>query len=126
MDFADLFTTGGRANRLWYFWHIVLDDFVILGLIVATLVVSLVLDTPLLIIPLVGAILGGIWAGIAITVKRLHDLDRPGWHWLLLAVPFYNIYLGLVLLFARGTWGPNRFGPDPLAYDDGSRYLEGG
>jgi uncharacterized membrane protein YhaH (DUF805 family) len=48
-------------------------------------------------------------------VKRLHDLDRPGTHYWLLLVPFYNIYLSLILLFKKGTDGSNRYGPDPLA-----------
>ena len=47
-------------------------------------------------------------------VKRFHDLDRPGTHYWLLLIPFYNIYLGLVLLFEKGTVGDNKYGPDPL------------
>lgn len=49
-----------------------------------------------------------------VCVKRLHDLDRPGWHFWLLLVPLYNIYLSFVMLFARGTEGSNQFGPDPV------------
>ena len=48
-------------------------------------------------------------------VKRLHDLDRPGTHYWYLLIPFYNIYLGLLLLFKRGTSGCNQYGDDPLA-----------
>jgi uncharacterized membrane protein YhaH (DUF805 family) len=29
-------------------------------------------------------------------------------------VPFYNIYLSIILLFQKGTTGANRFGSDPL------------
>jgi uncharacterized membrane protein YhaH (DUF805 family) len=28
-----------------------------------------------------------IWMEIAIRIRRLHDMDRPGWHLLLLGVP---------------------------------------
>ncbi len=62
-----------------------------------------------------GVALAGAWAAIAITVKRLHDLGRPGWHVLLMAIPLYNIYLGLTLIFVRGEAGDNEYGPDPLA-----------
>jgi uncharacterized membrane protein YhaH (DUF805 family) len=48
-------------------------------------------------------------------VKRLHDLDRPGTHYWFLLIPLYDLYLVLVLLFTRGTSGPNRYGSDPLA-----------
>jgi len=50
-----------------------------------------------------------------VIVRRLHDLDRPSEHFWLALVPLYNIYLGLVLLFQKGTTGLNRFGDDPLA-----------
>lgn len=47
-------------------------------------------------------------------VRRLHDLDRPGTHWWLALVPIYNLYLGILLTFKKGTTGANRYGPDPL------------
>lgn len=37
------------------------------------------------------------------TVKRLHDLGRPGRHYWLAYVPIYNIYFGLQLLFQEGA-----------------------
>ncbi|MBT4913097.1 MAG: DUF805 domain-containing protein [Longimicrobiales bacterium] len=112
--FLDLFTMEGRANRAWYFWHIILDDLAILTAIAMCAGLVFVTGSPLFILPGIGAVVAGLWAGIAITVKRLHDLDRPGWHWFLLAVPLYNIYLAIVLLFGRGSWGQNQFGADPL------------
>jgi uncharacterized membrane protein YhaH (DUF805 family) len=81
---------------------------------------------------------------LAVSVRRLHDIDRTGW-WILI---FYVAVIGLVFAgmaaaftghaglailllltmcafsiwlivwFAtQGTAGPNRFGPDPLAGD---------
>jgi len=111
---ADLFSFEGRANRAWYFWHILLDDLAIVTAVAIFILLFVVTGSPIFVLPGVGAAVAGLWGGIAITVKRLHDLDRPGWHWFLLGVPLYNIYLGLVLLFARGTWGENQFGLDPL------------
>jgi uncharacterized membrane protein YhaH (DUF805 family) len=51
--------------------------------------------------------------GLAMSIRRLHDIDRTGW-WLLLGL---TVIGGLVLLYwacVRGTPGPNRFGPDPM------------
>jgi uncharacterized membrane protein YhaH (DUF805 family) len=48
-----------------------------------------------------------------IMIKRLHDVNRSGWLLLLLLVPLINIILGLYMLFAPGTDGPNNFGPPP-------------
>ena len=44
---------------------------------------------------------------ICSTIRRLHDLDRPGSYYLMLFFPFYNIYLILLLLTQRGTIGRN-------------------
>ncbi len=51
---------------------------------------------------------------IALSIGRLHDLDRSGWWSLLGFVPFVNICLGIYLLFAKGTDGENEYGEDPL------------
>ena len=50
-----------------------------------------------------------------LVVRRLHDIGKPGWHFWLLLVPLYNIYLGLVILFTPGTQGANEYGSDPTA-----------
>ena len=116
--FLELFSTKGRVNRLWYFWHVVLDDLVIAGMVFVLLLASEWL-TGLFIVPVIGVGLAGAWAAMAITMKRLHDLDRPGWHFLLMAIPIYNIFLGLKLIFGMGTDGKNRYGPNPLAVGSG-------
>lgn len=121
---VDLFSFQGRANRAWYFWHILLDDVVAFTLAAILFVLMAVTGAPLLLLPLIGVVIGGVWAGIAITVKRLHDLDRPGWHWWLLFIPLVNIYIGVILLFARGTHGPNTFGRDPLMAAKVGGYLD--
>ena len=48
------------------------------------------------------------------TVRRLHDLDRPSWHFWLLFVPFYGLWLAILVMFKKGTNGPNQYGADPL------------
>lgn len=121
--FLDLFSTQGRANRWWYFWHIVLDDLAVITASVGLFMLGVVTGSPLVMVPALGVLAAGFWAGICIIIKRLHDLDRPGWHWCLLAIPLYNFYLGLVLLFKKGSHGPNRFGRDPLS---GAEALEPG
>jgi len=52
--------------------------------------------------------------GLAVSVRRLHDLDRTGW-WILLILTVIGTILLIVWNCMRGTPGPNRFGPDPLA-----------
>ncbi len=113
--FLELFSFSGRANRARYFWHILLDDFVVIGAVISLGVLDLII-APIFALPAIGVALAAAWAALVITVKRLHDLDRPGWHVLLFWIPLYNIWLGLVLLLMPGTIGPNDYGPDPLGH----------
>lgn len=55
---------------------------------------------------------GGV-ANTFLVIRRLHDLGNPGTHTWLLLVPMYNVYLLLILTFARGVQGQNQYGPDP-------------
>ncbi len=113
--FLELFSFSGRANRAHYFWHILLDGFVVLGAVIILGILDLAI-APIFSLPALGIAFGAAWAALAITVKRLHDLDRPGWHIFLFWIPLYNIWLELVLLFQPGTFGPNDYGPDPLGH----------
>jgi uncharacterized membrane protein YhaH (DUF805 family) len=51
--------------------------------------------------------------GLAVSVRRLHDIDRTGW-WLLLAFTVIGFFVLIYWACQRGTSGPNRFGPDPM------------
>jgi uncharacterized membrane protein YhaH (DUF805 family) len=50
---------------------------------------------------------------LAVSARRLHDLDRTAW-WLLLIITVIGDILLLIWFCLRGTPGPNRFGADPL------------
>jgi|SRR6185437_132643 len=52
--------------------------------------------------------------GLAVSVRRLHDVDRTGW-WLLIYFTVIGIIFLLIWDCTKGTTGPNRFGADPLA-----------
>lgn len=111
----NFWTTEGRLNRWAYF-----TTSLKLGLI--TLVVLLVLAV-------IGVFIGGedgavVLAGLGsipfvvasyfISARRLHDLDKTGWLSLIFLIPYVNVPWGIYLLFAKGTEGPNQYGPDPL------------
>jgi len=67
------------------------------------------------------------------SIKRAHDLDKPGWLAIVQALPGWvdvfttnqavtvvaglvGLILGIYLLFFKGTEGPNQYGDDPLRY----------
>ena len=52
---------------------------------------------------------------IAIAIRRLHDRDYSGWWYLLVFIPLIGWLILFIWFCLKGTDGPNRFGPDPLA-----------
>lgn len=62
--------------------------------------------------------LGLFLPGIAVWCRRLHDVGRSGWWWLLVLVPV----IGWIVLFywsvRRGDVGANDYGPDPIGGSD--------
>jgi uncharacterized membrane protein YhaH (DUF805 family) len=51
---------------------------------------------------------------LSVFVRRLHDVDRSGWWFLLALIPLIGWVILLVWLVSSGTRGANRFGPNPL------------
>lgn len=60
---------------------------------------------------------------IAVSVRRLHDIDKSGWWLLLILVPLIGVIVLLVFAVLEGTRGANRFGPDPKSDEDGAPAL---
>lgn len=54
-------------------------------------------------------------SSVMLMMRRLHDLNRPGWFCIGMLLPVINIVLLIYLVFFKGTKGPNQYGPDPLA-----------
>ncbi|WAU73784.1 DUF805 domain-containing protein [Acinetobacter sp. TR11] len=51
------------------------------------------------------------YLSIVFMIRRLHDCNRSAWLALLIIVPVINLFFILYLLCAKGTEGPNNFGP---------------
>ncbi len=50
---------------------------------------------------------------IAVSVRRLHDIDRSGWWWLLAFVPVLGAIVLIIFAILDSTPGENQFGPNP-------------
>jgi uncharacterized membrane protein YhaH (DUF805 family) len=101
--------TGRAARSEYWFWIL----FTILVSIVASLI-DVALLRSMALRPLSTIVnLGLLLPTLAVSARRLHDLDRTAW-WLLLILTVIGDILLLIWFCLRGTTGPNRFGPDPL------------
>ena len=53
--------------------------------------------------------------GLAVSVRRLHDVGKSGWFFLIALIPLVGGIWLLVLFCTEGTPGPNQYGEDPKA-----------
>ncbi len=60
-------------------------------------------------------LLATIIPGIAVSVRRLHDVDKSGWMILIGLIPLIGAIWLLVLFATEGTPGDNQYGPNPKA-----------
>lgn len=51
--------------------------------------------------------------GLAVAVRRLHDVNKSGWFFFIVLVPIIGSIWLLVLFFSDGTTGKNNYGEDP-------------
>ncbi len=127
--FSHLFSFRGRSGRLEYFLHSISELFVILGfifLLVSLEEMGIESSADIVGFLLLGALLLSVISEIAVTARRLHDLDQSGWMILAGLIPIYNIIQGFQLLFSPGTPFNNRYGPPPkeLAEQKKAAHLE--
>ena len=104
---------GGRSRRMEY-WYFVLFN----------IIVSIVLGGIDGLLGTSGSYAGaGLLSGIyglailipslAVTVRRLHDIDRSGWWILIGLVPLIGALVLLVFALLDSTPGDNQYGPNP-------------
>ncbi|WP_310558976.1 DUF805 domain-containing protein [Flavobacterium sp.] len=104
---------NGRARRSEY-WYYILANLIIL--IVAAVIDSV---TGLNFEPLPYGIIYSIYAiatflpGIAVAIRRLHDVGKSGWFLLILFFPLIGSIWLLILACREGDQGTNQYGPDP-------------
>ena len=104
------FTFEGRLNRQPY-----VQAVLFIWVISAVLGWMVDSSTSGLLAILVGIIsLAMMVAAISFGIRRLHDLDKSGWWFLIALIPLIGFFFQLYLLFAKGTDGYNRFGEDPM------------
>lgn len=51
--------------------------------------------------------------GLALTVRRLHDVGKSGWFIFISIIPIVGLIWLLVLFCTEGDQGPNAYGDDP-------------
>jgi len=109
-QFADF---NGRARRSEY-WFFSLFSFLFVVLAMAIdLVAGLTIDHQFFGITYILYVLFAFVPGLAVTVRRLHDVGKSGWFYLIVLIPIIGAIWLLVLLFTDSEAGENKWGPNP-------------
>lgn len=114
----------GRARRKEYWMYMLAQFILILALIIVSAIFYAISNTlGGLIYGIIGLLsLALIIPTLAVTVRRLHDTNKSGWFILVSLIPFVGgIYL-LYLEILEGDKGPNQYGPDPKAIENGTNH----
>ena len=117
-EFGDvkIFSFAGRIGRLRYLAFSMVMVFVLYfatGIIAAITLPQAAGNMTVIAVPIGLLSLVSLPIGFMFIIQRLHDMNACGWWSLLMFVPVVNALMGLVLLFAPGTGGSNRFGLKP-------------
>lgn len=114
-------TFSGRADRgeFWWFIGFALLLFIVLGGIEGAILAPMLgysafdpdLGQPLQLL----AALVLLLPTLALDVRRLHDIDRSGWWYLVGLIPVVGTFILLYWFLQPSTPGSNRFGPVPQA-----------
>jgi uncharacterized membrane protein YhaH (DUF805 family) len=104
---------GGRSRRAeyWYFVLFNLIVFIVLSLIDSLLGTFNFVSGAGLLSGIYG--LAVLIPTLAVTVRRLHDIDRTGWWILINLIPLIGTIVLLVFALTDGTPGSNQYGPNP-------------
>lgn len=109
------FDFSGRARRKEY-WLFCLFN-VIIAYILSVIDSAIGLKFPVGIVEL--GILGVIYSlllfipGLAVCVRRLHDIGKSGWFYLIGLIPLVGAIILLIWFCKEGEHKTNKWGPDP-------------
>lgn len=101
--FSNYINFEGRSNRGEYWWAFLAIILISIGLTVIDAMLG---------IGLLGLIfsLATLVPGIAIGIRRLHDIDKSGWFLLIGLIPLIGALVLIYFFIQKPTPGPNRFG----------------
>lgn len=103
--FSKYATFSGRSSRSAY-WYWALFAFIVgvisyaLSLAIGSMVIYYVVELAIIV------------PGIAVGVRRLHDIGRSGWWYLIVIVPLIGAIV-LLVWFVQASDGPNEYGTAP-------------
>jgi len=112
---------SGRARRA-EFWYFHLTYFIILVPLYALIILGIANDIGTL--STLGIFISGLVVmgtflpGLALTVRRLHDINKSGWYYFICLIPLIGSIILLVWFFTEGDRFTNNYGADPKSINE--------
>ncbi len=107
---------SGRARRKEYWMFVLFNLIFALAAMVIDNVLGLAIEDvgygPFYILYALATLI----PGIAVSVRRFHDIGKSGWYILLGLIPCVGGIILLVFAVTAGDVGENEYGPDPIAF----------
>lgn len=104
---------SGRARRQEYWMFVLFNLIFAFGIAFIAGLLGQMTDTPAFMGLYMIYILGIIIPSIAVAVRRLHDVGKSGWFYLIALIPLIGGIWLIVLFATEGDRGQNMYGPDP-------------
>jgi uncharacterized membrane protein YhaH (DUF805 family) len=106
---------SGRARRKEYWFFVLFNAIFAIAAMVLDNILGLAIEDvgygPFYILYALATIV----PGLAVSVRRLHDIGKSGWYILLAMIPCVGAIILLIFDLTPGDPGDNEYGPDPIA-----------
>lgn len=104
---------SGRARRQEYWMFTLFNMIFIIAIAILSGGIASATDMPAFMGLYFIYVLGVVLPSLAVVVRRLHDVGKSGWFYLISLIPFIGAIWIFVLLVTEGDRGANQYGPDP-------------
>lgn len=110
----DIFKFDGRATRT-EFWTFTITTIILMNLISFLSIIPIIgwifsILTTILTLPV-------LIVSASVSVRRLHDIGKSAWYWLLYLIPFLGIILYIFWGIQDSQSGTNQYGTNPKFHD---------
>ena len=106
---------SGRARRSEYWYFALMNVIIVIIAMTIDNMAGLRFGTTM---PFIGPIyilycLASFVPGLAVAVRRLHDVGKSGWFYFICLIPLIGAIWILILFFTDSQSGSNQYGPNP-------------
>jgi uncharacterized membrane protein YhaH (DUF805 family) len=119
-----IFSFSGRIGRMRYLAYSIGANLILMAVMVplggATAVMGGDAGMSMISMLVIGIFyIAAIVISVIFAKRRLNDLNRSGWWFLLFLIPIINLLIAIYMVFFRGSDGDNNFGPAPTKNSTG-------